>query len=307
MNKVVKGCLTFVLQYAGIALLYFFTLLYFSSNPYNFHLAIMGSFFALLFFGGFKSFVVPGVEEKTIKKYQTPTVFEDGDYIAAIGQIHPIGKPLTSPLQNFKCVSYEYDIYRIVSSHDSSHKESDFIGFARTPGKIRTDAGDIRISEYMDLNHFPEKTLKYEDINKNAAEYIARTKFETLKSDFKEVLAVAKDAFKGGANDLVKEMKSLTRSDRRNPKAKLDPNHNFTERCVEVGQEVCALGIYSSKAKAIVSQPELEGHANQIIPGNAKQALSLFKRKKYFLFLGTLFGFLLSHGIIYYVVSNFVE
>ncbi len=306
-NKVAKGCLTFLLLYAGTTVFYFLILQFFSNNPYNPYLAPFGAIFGLLFIGSIKSIVVPGLEEKTIKKYQSRPVFEDGQYVAAIGPIQPTGKPLVSPLQKHKCVSYEYDIYKMVStSHDSSHKKSDFIGFARTPSIVKTQAGQVKLTGYIDLDHFPKQDLKYNDIFQNAAEYISRTNFKNQKSGLREVLSEAGNIFEGRENNLLQELRNMPRSDRRDPDAELERNHSITERCVETGQEVCALGIYSSAAGALVSQSELEDRS-QLIPGNAKQALALLKRKKYLLCLAGLSAFLISHGILYYMVRNFVQ
>jgi hypothetical protein len=297
-SKVAKGCVTFILIYAGTALLYFFVLQYFSSSPDNFISALFGSFFGLLFFGAIRSVLVLGLEEKTIRKYQGHSVFEDGKYVAAIGPVHPVGEPLTSPLKKRKCISYEYDIYRrVIDSSEDSHKESDFTGFARIPGVVRTNAGDVKLLEYMDLSRFPEHDLEYDEVHENAIEYFSRTHFEDLKSGFRAGLSEAGNIFE--------EVKNMPRSDRWNPAAELEREHYITERCVEVGQEVCALGIYSSDAGALVSEPGSDEYTCQLIPGNAKQALSLLKRKKYLLFLAVLAAFLISHGIIYYVVGGY--
>ena len=52
----------------------------------------------------------------------------------------------------------------VSTSHDSSYKKSDFIGFARTPSIVMTPTGEVKLSGHMDLDHFPKQDLKYNDI-----------------------------------------------------------------------------------------------------------------------------------------------
>lgn len=299
-DKILKGCITFLCVYAGTTVLYFLILQFYSANPYNLYLALFGAIFTLIFFGGLRSLLVPGAEEKAVKKYADSPDYSDGDYVAAIGPIHAVGETLISPLQRQECVCYEYDIYRMVteSSNDSSHKKSDFIGFARTPAVIKTPTGDIRLKGFIDLEHFPKRKLKYGSIRDSATDFISKTKFDTFKSGFAEGLPQIEE--------LLKDRRDTVRSDRRDPAAELGPGHTITERCVEVGREVCALGIYSGKDDSLISDFESEGLIAQLIPGNSGQALRLLRRKKYQLFSGALLAFLVSHGLLYYVVRHFL-
>ncbi len=152
---------------------------------------------------------------------------------------------------------------------------------------------------HADLDHFQNQNFDYNNIYENASKYLSRTKFENIRSDLKDALPELKN--------ILKKQKKMTRSDRRDPKAKLAPDHCITERCIETGQQVCALGIYSSKDGALILDKEMEGFMSQLIPGDASQALRLLKKKKYILFFVALGVFLISHGIIYFIMRTFVE
>ncbi|KAA3612557.1 MAG: hypothetical protein DWQ05_18055 [Calditrichaeota bacterium] len=292
IKKIATGCAIFLLLFTGSALLYFFILNHYFDSDYNIHFSIMGAVSSLIFIGGLKHFLSGGMEEKTIRKCLRTSVFEDGEYVAVFGQIHPLGKPLISPLQKLKCVRYEYDIFKMVNSSSFDyHKESDFIGFARTPFAIQTISGDIEILGEMDLKYFATQNLNYSDIYENMQEYLARTKFEILQSD---LLKNPPDL-----SQIVDELKKTERSDRRNPDSELERDHLITEICIEAGQEVCALGKYSKNANAIVSSSGTDAFINQLIPGNERKVLRLLQRKKYLRFFVTLVIFLLTHGFIY--------
>jgi hypothetical protein len=168
----------------------------------------------------------------------------DGQKISAIGRIVAIGPTLTSPLSRTACIAYKYEIRDAGTEHNTIR----FHGFALTPSAIQTPQGSVRLLAYPDLKVKPQ--FVPDDVAlANAQQYIGESDFrefslQNMGKTFKEMM----DAYKDDDGSI--------RTDQCIRKDANLQNANFVEWLLRPGDEVCAIGRYSSRRGGIVPNPK---------------------------------------------------
>jgi len=168
----------------------------------------------------------------------------DGEKISAIGRIVATGPTLASPLSQTACVAYKYEIRDAGTEHNAIR----FHGFALTPSSIQTPQGSVRLLAYPDLKVKPQ--FVPDDVAlPNAQQYISETEFrefslQNIGQTFKEMM------------DVYKDDDGSIRTDQCIRKDADLRNVNFVEWLIRPGDEVCAIGRYSSQRGGIVPNPK---------------------------------------------------
>jgi len=168
----------------------------------------------------------------------------DGQKISAIGRIVATGPTLTAPLSRTACVAYKYEIRDAGTEHNAIR----FHGFALTPSAIQTPQGSVRLLAYPDLK--VKSQFVSDDVAlPNAQQYIAETDFrefslQNLGQTVKEMM------------DVYKDDDGSIRTDQCIRKDADLRNVNFVEWLLRPGDQVCAIGRYSSQRGGLVPNPK---------------------------------------------------
>ena len=171
----------------------------------------------------------------------------DGARVVITGPAQALGDLLRSPISQKDCVAYEYTIDHEVRHIDGPPgRFRDFWGMAVVPWQVLTPAGPVRILGYARLEGFPED-LEPDAAYRAAEAHLRATDFRRPASagerlgSLAEPLATESDTFR---DDICAELAQPSTAELR----KLD----LSERCVTVGQTVCAAGQYSAAQQALV-------------------------------------------------------
>jgi hypothetical protein len=164
----------------------------------------------------------------------------DGETIAVVGAIEPVGPTLTSPFTGKPCVAYKYEVKR--------GETMLYDGFALTPSAVLSSHGQIRILAYPTLEVRPHLVPNSEAVP-NFSAYIERTHFK--KPDLADVRAVLT-----GPPPAFNSDEGSIRTDTRmaDDDAKID-YATYTEWSLAPGDRVFATGRYSLERGALVPEP----------------------------------------------------
>lgn len=220
-------------------------------------------------------------EKSLISKALQPPRFRDGKPVAVWGNVHSRDeKPLLAPFSHREAVSYTCTVYHTVTQGNRPHEVPDFVAAARKPALIRTRHGDVpflgcpdgRALDHTETWYSPEK---HREIYERAIALLAD---RTPKSR-DAVSAVADFNRKDGEQDVVSEDGTI-RADYRlshelRPDTLLDGEHGIREDCVRYGEEVCLLGVWSTRNGSIVGATS----GMRFWPGDPHHALKSINRR----------------------------
>ncbi len=252
-------------------------------------LSFFGSLFSLMFVGSIATAIRSFQELKIFQASTSGRPFKDGETIGISGKIRPTGFPAQSPLQKKECVLYEYEI-----GNQGPQGQKDYTGIRLVPCTIRVPQGDIKLLGFSILEHFKSSERDTSHLE-NAQDYIATTQFEKVTlgksinfiGDFMSAMAdddgtVRKDWQLGNA-------------------AEIHSGTYLSEKIVEPGQDVCAIGTYSAQANGIIPTKK---RLVQLYPGNLEaNRHRIGGEKRFTLLMGFIF-FALIHlfiGVVLYM------
>src|SRR5436190_3213288 len=109
--------------------------------------------------------------------------WSDGRWSAVVGEIHPVGEPLTAPFSGEACVLCEYDVASrkrvdAASQNDNNTPGSDFAGFLMNPCVVRGQTGDVRLLGFPNLVGFGEPVCDSASAVNNAREFLTSNPLE---------------------------------------------------------------------------------------------------------------------------------
>ncbi|HEX2061723.1 MAG TPA: hypothetical protein VHK90_13370 [Thermoanaerobaculia bacterium] len=209
----------------------------------------------------------------------------DGDLVAATGEIRPTFDRLQAPFSGRDCVVY---MYNAGPDRGESNAVRDYTGFGFARCAVYTPHGSFALGTFPMLEGFPS----YSGSLQKAAQYIESTEFETID----------------GIHDMMRVMKTLhTRSapfriDLRigQPSPELQ---EASERVVETGTLVTAIGRYSAAANAIVSDAVEKGFL-RLKPGGSPYAISTFPSEAAVKFAGGLFVIVAANAVLWLYLTR---
>jgi hypothetical protein len=171
----------------------------------------------------------------------------DGQRVVVTGPVEALDVLVRSPIAQKDCVAYQYLIdHEVKHPGEPPTRVRDYWGMSMVPWQVRTPAGAVRILGYANLEAFPED-VEPEQAYPAAEAYLRRTSFRRPVSagerlgSLAEPLTTESDTFH---DDICAELSQPSREELR----KLQ----VSERCLTVGQTVCAAGQYSAAKQALV-------------------------------------------------------
>ena len=168
----------------------------------------------------------------------------DGDLTAATGPVHPSFEPLHAPFSGRPCVLYSYEIG--LPPAGEGRPARDYVGFGMTRCTVRTPYGEFALGSFPVLEQFFETEVD----RSTAADYVANTHFEEP----------------GGVTGVVKAMFGVhttappLQQDWKIGKSLADIHQaEVTEKILEPGETITAIGRYVAASNAIVSDTKEKG------------------------------------------------
>jgi len=182
---------------------------------------------------------IGGISEKIakarrIKRALNGEAPRDGEIVAAVGRITPLGDTLFSPFQHIPCVAYSYR----VRTPSSKTMRTDYNGFALTPSMIEGPHGAMKLLAWPQLD-VPERYCISEDVRRNAQEFV-------LKTPFTVPVAMQPDMTTSPGLRFDHRMSD--------PDPVLKRSFLY-ESVLRPGEEVCALGYYSATEGGLTHEP----------------------------------------------------
>jgi len=187
----------------------------------------------------------------------------DGDLVAAVGEIRPTFEVLRAPFSDRACVLYTYDIGP--RARGDGNAARDFVGFAMARCSVHTPYGSFQLGSFPVLDRFP----KERGDGARAEAYVASTEFEEMTG----VVQIAKSTF-----GLHTSPPPLRKDWQIGPRPETLQGAEITERIVESGTRVTAIGRYVSSQNAIVSDLQEKGYL-RVWPGGDASGVSSFPTK----------------------------
>lgn len=212
----------------------------------------------------------------------------DGALAVVSGPIRPLGAPLSAPFSGRACVAYEYDVLprRRAGGETVAH---DLTGVAMAPSVVETARGGVRLLGFPILDEFPRTERADTAWRERAERYIAETTFEPMQGmRVVKLLAMLEDAL-ADADGAVRKDCRLTADP-----VPLD-DRVLRERVVEVGQQVCAVGLYRADLRALKPAGTT---LNRLVPGHAADVGRQLTAQAWSQALFGLVFFLAGHAIL---------
>jgi hypothetical protein len=200
------------------------------------------AFLAAVFAAGSVGSIIDAIQKRgvaaALRRADRGEPPRDGGFAAAVGELHPIGQPLLSPLRGIPCVAYEYKM------RGKDAGLAAYSGHALTPSVIRGAKGDVRLCGYPDLDELPFDEVEGEEARERAARYVAQTRFEVAKA--RGVFSALRELYTDDDGSLNLDWKT---SD-----APSDPSGlELEEKVVAVGRPVRVLGLWSQRSGGLVN------------------------------------------------------
>jgi Ankyrin repeats (3 copies) len=188
----------------------------------------------------------------------------DGERIALVGTLAPLGEALRAPFSGAECVYYDYSISHIRQARRSGESSTNVVdrsGIALAPSSIRAGVRTIRLLAVPGIDRY-SKTPVDEKLRDGARRYVAETAFE----DTTGILALPEvGSLMGDSSGAVRKDWKLSEQDDA-------ADGILEERFVPPGDRVCVIGHYDAKENAIV--PEADVGGVRVIRGTRQEALS---------------------------------
>jgi len=244
------------------------------------------------------------------------------------GEIVAVGETINTPFSSRPCVSYEYELYRIVSMRedrrlDSSDRGTDSstskdpcaFGLAKTEYVIRASRGNVRPLGYPTLDHFTKGSCQFSEHfleDPYGRELLARLgvteaelpdvkqRVETYlrEEHFQEAAGLGLVTVLAGLAEAIEEDTETLRKDWKVRHPENLDDVTLVETRLEAGQQVCALGKWDTARSGL--HPPVE-----LIPGdlnNAQRVLVASKRSS--AVFGLFFAVLMSAILIGFVWAS---
>jgi len=170
---------------------------------------------------------------------------DDGEKIAAIGRISPVGgSAMDSPLSKTPAIAYKYEIRQGVGNDDFTWYE----GFALSPSVIQGRMRNIKLLAWGDLAE-SWKWIPAETAYPNAEEYIQQTEFRApTAANIRATIQQSMDIYKDDDGSVRwDQLGTWTKSSSPNLKVAAD-----REQVIRPGDVVCVIGQYSAARGGIV-------------------------------------------------------
>jgi len=250
----------------------------------------IASFFMWISFGTLQNAITAARDAARVSKESslggyTGEEFADDATVTVVGHIRAVGSPLTAPLSGKPAVLYSYEIDHTSESSDGeSTKVMDFSGFAMTPSAIDSPHGSIRILGFPMLEGFEKRSLDTEDGRRNAAAYIQSATFTDMEG-----------FHPGTVYSQIKEMLTdddgQLRKDWRMTKGRDLTGKNLHEQIVMPGEQVCAIGRWSSAKHGLIAPA---GQTIRLVQGDPQQIVNSLRSK----FVSNMIGCVIVAAII---------
>jgi hypothetical protein len=232
--------------------------------------------------------------EKALNRALQGLPMIDGQWSAAVGEIHPRAKQLlTAPFSGQAAIAYKYWVTRFdrivpgtnPRSSRNQHLITAYTGFAIAPCEIRTNRGPVSVQGMPTLNG-KMKQISGDEAYERARAYVANTVFENAFSDQSTKAQGLPDAdnFSAAPSEILREDR------RENPGPDLE-GWMLDEIIVRPGENVCVYGVYSEAQKSLIAPPEgTSGRMFTLIPGDITKVQETARSQRMFL---VILGFIL--------------
>lgn len=293
---VLKTCLGAILLSIGLYWLYSFILGKTLGAETAFAVAFIPTVLMLLSITNLSGIWTNLVDSSALKRSDGLPGFQEGKRVAACGRIYPVNnQPVKSPFTRKDCVAYSYKVeYR-----GGEFNDTDYAGRRLIPSAVKTPNGDVRLLSWPGFRGFDSSVVDdvtpVENVYQNAAEYICSTPFQVHDSSggdkrnrVKAVFRVVKDFLTDDDGDIRWETASRDVCERAKitkesggDTATFDAadsasianrlrGRSLEEVCVEAGEEVCLIGIWSPLKRGIVTD-SAKGIMPVLIRGNRRE------------------------------------
>ena len=243
-----RGCTFFVLLFGALFALYLWFFTRYFEWPGNLFAAGLGSIFGAVGISGVGQLFWAWRDTAAFRRASRREPLADGRLVVLAGPIRPIGAPLTSPLGGRSCAAYEYEVSEDLPARKghAASKRTDLAGFAMAASVVETTGGAIRLLGFPLLDEFPQSSFAGAAATARARRYAASTPFEAMQG-FAALQMLA------SFDDALADADGAVRKDfRMNEEPIPFERRRLSERLVEVGQDVCALGRYDAEKRALV-------------------------------------------------------
>ena len=271
METVKRSCLRWLLFYAVVAAL-LATMVYirFPNPGVAIGIGVVAGFFLFMSVGYVVAIGARSAEKKLIRRGIHGERPADGEKIAVIGKISSSFESLEAPISKRRCVAYEYKAYT-----GDNEAAATYQGFHLVPLTIEGPRGSIRLLAAPELA-FPEEKFTRMEHYQNLRDYIARTTFIKrtgidIKGSLEHLKTVLADDDGRIHYDVHQEMTL-------NPQYTEDVTQmRITERILESGESICAIGRYSAARNALVPDPTAMMHPVKILKGEPHEVAGKVK------------------------------
>ena len=262
-----RGCAVSVAVFGALFALYVAFFSAYFEWPGNLIAAGLGALFAAVGVGGVGHIIWAWRDTRAFARADRGEAPAHGQLVVVAGQIRPLGMSLTSPFGGESCVAYEYEIYSQLPSRrgQTAYTQCDLAGFAMAASAIGTRHGSVRLLGYPILDQFRQERPNAPEARARARQYAASAQFEPMQGlAGLKMFAAFDDALADADGTLRKDFRL---------KDETIPFDRCAlgERIVQVGQQVCALGLYDGDKRALVPRGAT---LNRLWPGTAGEVRS---------------------------------
>ena len=243
-----RGCTLILALVGGLFALYFWFFTRYFEWPGNLLAAGLGSIFGAVGLGGVGHLFWASRDTAAFRRAARHAALDGGRLTVVAGPIRPLGAPLTSPFSGRPCVAYEYEVEQPLPARrgHADSTQTELAGFALAACVVETPQGGVRLLGFPMLDEFPQTRTAGREQAARARAYAASAPFERMQG-------VAALRMFSAFDDALADADGVVRKDFR---MRDDPipfeDRRLNERVVEVGQAVCALGLYDAEKRALV-------------------------------------------------------
>lgn len=244
----------------------------------------------------------------------------DGELTAIYGRLQPYEKPILAPMSGQPCVLYEYEITRMQRTQKQTQKLVDFAGIGMAPCEIQSETETLALLGYPDIEDFPSVTCG-PGTRSRAREYVDTTEWkdcsglnllrgaremwgaltsrgEEIREDYRMI--GPKDChWLGREGEPPDEQRQRDRRD--------DYHPTITEKRLNVGIYVTALGIYRADSQALTTQTGTTLQRLQLLPGTIEQEYQKARSSRRAYVRGGLFGLIFFHAVAYGMLQLYLH
>ena len=273
MRTIITGCavpiILFALFFAGYASVFLPRL---ESAWLAYVLAGVCALMLQLILGAIKTLFQTGTTAAVLRRARQMDSPEDGKLALIQGEVVALGEPIYAPFSNTPCVSYEYDLHRIVRTDGRGEryqtaKEPYAFGLAQTAYVIRTLQGDVRPLGYHTLDHLGKTSIPLSE-REHVESYVQQRPQDGIRgTDIAQITQRTKDYLENTpfekANGLgiasafaqlveaITEETDFVRKDWQVSEPKSLDGATLNETCLKPGSRVCALGKWDQARLAL--------------------------------------------------------